>query len=165
MSHLFLGSNPERLAQQLAEALDQRLRNEDPFVPVEIIVPNPYLGKWLRFQLARLLGVAMNFRFTFLEQALWDMLRRLDPRRHAKPVEQMDGDLYRWLVLSVLLEVPDPDLAGLRHYLDGVAADSPARWRRAWHLADRMSSLIRDYEYHRQESLILPWIDRKPARV
>src|SRR5206468_3667061 len=30
--------------------------------------------------------------------------------------------------------------------------------RRAWDLAQRLGSLIRDYEYHRQDAIIQPWL-------
>lgn len=163
MSRLYLGTNPETLSRHLAEALAKDLAAGDPFQPISLIVPNPQLGKWLRLTLARQLGIVLNVRISLLERTLWDLLRELDPRPDNPSM--LDGDLYRFLTLSVLLNHPSKDLAPLRHYLGQAEATSPARWRRAWQLADRLSSLIRDYEYHRREELIYPWLTNQPGKI
>lgn len=162
MGTLYLATDPIPLAGKLADLLDHRNQAGDPFTPVNVVIPNRYLGKWLKLWLARRHGVVINLRFTYLETALWDMLRAVDPRTHAAEPEMLDGDRYRLLVLAVLLGEDDPDLAPLRDYLQcGVEDLSRRSCRRAWHLADKLGSLIRDYEYHRQDALIQPWIKDK----
>ncbi|MBI3409674.1 MAG: exodeoxyribonuclease V subunit gamma [Planctomycetes bacterium] len=159
MSTLYLATDPLVLAEELAAAIDRHLKREDLFAPVPIVVPNRYLGKWLRLWLARKFGVAINLEITFLEKALWGMLRGVDPRPHEIEPEMLDGDAYRLLVLSVLLGEDNSELAPLKRYFGANAEGSTRRAsRRAWDLADRLSGLIRDYEYHRQDSLIQPWI-------
>jgi len=164
MSILYLATCPERLATQLAESLDQQGRDGDPMVPGHIVVPNQQLGQWLRFWLARRHGIAINLRFHFLENILGDMLRSVDPRTHEAAPELLDADTYRLFVLAVLLGENDPALSSLRNYFQGESAiPSRSSWRRAWHLADLLGNFIRDYEYHRQETLIQPWIQKKPV--
>ncbi len=159
MSTLYLATNAEVLADRLAANIDQQQRAGDIFTPTQIVVPNPYLGKWLRLRLARQHGIAINLQFGYLESTLWNMLRTVDPRTHEVKPELLDGDIYRLLVLSVLLGEDEPNLTGLRHYFKGEGDPQSRRsWRRAWHLADKLGNLIRDYEYHRQEALIQPWI-------
>src|SRR4029077_20603833 len=34
-------------------------------------------------------------------------------------------------------------------------------WRRLWQLGGRLAALLRDYEYHRQQPLILKWLHQK----
>src|SRR5262245_39319879 len=157
MSSLYLATDPRTLAVRLADLLDRAVRAGDPFQPATIVIPNRYLRNWLRLFLARNQGIAVNLRFTYLEQAIWDMLRQVDPRDHAAEPEMLDGEHYRLLVLSALLESDDPDLAPFRRYL-GEQPWTRRSWRRAWQLANRLSGLIRDYEYHRQDALIQPWI-------
>src|SRR5262249_19631328 len=62
---------------------------------------------------------------------------------------------------SVLLENAAPELGPLRDYVGAVSLPGEGErhaWRRAWHLADRLAGLIRDYEYHRQDALIQHWL-------
>jgi exonuclease V gamma subunit len=179
MSVLCLTTDPLSSAASLAGALERQEEKDEEFAPAQIIVPHQHLGRWLRLWLARRHGVAINLRFRFLEEVLWDMLRCVDPRVHEAPPELLDGDTYRLLVLAVLFGDDDPDLTSLQRYFrsgggfhpsQGVAASVSRApfakalrrsWRRAWHLSDVLASLIRDYEYHRQDALIQPWIQKK----
>jgi exodeoxyribonuclease V gamma subunit len=158
-STLYLGTDPESLAGQLASQVAETVCGGDGFVPVPVIVPNRYLGKWLRLDLARRLGVAVNLQFRYLEEVAWDLLRQLDPQ--PGPVERLDDDALRFMILSLLLEeTDDAALAPLRGYLQR-ATGAPPRdyYRRAWQLADRLAGLVRDYEYHRADELVRRWLD------
>ncbi len=158
MSLLTLSTDPETLAERLAERLDRHMRAGDFFAPISVVVPNRYLGKWLRLALARRLGVVANLRFQYLEGALWDWFRALDPRPHPAPPEHLETESYQYLVLHVLLTQNDPDLELLQHYLGLEPNLSRMSCRRAWELAERLGGFIRDYEYHRQYHLIRPWL-------
>jgi exodeoxyribonuclease V gamma subunit len=159
MSVLYLATELETLAARLAESLLDDERHRDCFTPVTIVVPNRYLRKWLRLWLARRTGIAINLRFVDLEDALWELLRAVDPRTHATSSEPLDENIYRLLVLSVLLEDRESNLGLLRGYMQ-LAGPTLTRLscRRAWQLADRLGMLIREYEYHRQDRLIQPWL-------
>src|SRR5438094_10050043 len=104
MSTLYLGTDQIALAERLAELLDEESRSGDVFRPATIVVPNRYLAKWLRLWLARTRGIAINLRFLYLEAALWELLREQDPRKHPQPLELIDHEGYRLIVLSVLLD-------------------------------------------------------------
>src|ERR1043166_1926482 len=104
MSTLYLGSDPCSLADRLADDLDRQTRNGDFFTPALIVVPNRYLKKWLRLRLARRLDVALNLKFQYLEDALWDLLRKVDPAPEPARPDSIDENTYRLMVLSVLLE-------------------------------------------------------------
>jgi exonuclease V gamma subunit len=56
-THLFFSNNIETLAQALARDVDRR---RDRFIPCVIIVPNPYLQKWLQLRMAAINGISMN---------------------------------------------------------------------------------------------------------
>src|ERR1019366_347201 len=159
MSTLYLASDPRSLADQLADALDEQAKTGDFFAPSLVVVPNRYLRKWLRLWLARKLDVAINLTYQSLEDTLWQLLQQVDPRPSASPPEAIDENVYRLMVLSVLLEEQDPDLAPLQRYLQlqGPAL-SRLSCRRAWYLADRLGVLLQNYEYHRQEALIQRWL-------
>jgi exonuclease V gamma subunit len=159
MSILYLGSDPRSLAEQLADDLDRQAREGDFFAPATIVVPNRFLQRWLRLFLARRLDVAINLKFQVLEAALWDLLRELDPSAEAAPPESIDDNIYRLMVLSILLEEKGADLAPLQRYLQLQEPKlSRLSCRRAWHLADRLGARLRDYEYSRQDILIQAWL-------
>src|SRR5262245_45501912 len=105
MSILYLGTDSEALAARLADAIATAER--DPFEPTVIVVPNRYTRKWLRLWLARRLGVAFNFEFHEIEDALWLLLNRLDPHSPNTPAP-LDENTDRLAVLSILLEEHDP---------------------------------------------------------
>lgn len=157
MSTLYLGTDSETLAGKLAELL--QAKDRDPFIPVTIVLPNRYLGKWLKLWLARRLGLAFNLRFLYLENALWEWLRSVDPRSHPSEPELLDHDSYRLMVLALLWEEnAGPELAAVQGYVQRASRAARASWRRSWHLADRLARFIRDYEYHRQDALIQHWL-------
>jgi exonuclease V gamma subunit len=157
MSTLYLATDADRLAAQLVELLDRESQAADLFAPVTIVVPNRYLGQWLRLRLARQMGIAVNLRFLYLENALWELLRAVDPREHPSPPELLDHDHYRLMVLALLWE-DGPELGPLRSYLTRDGHEGRNFWRRSWRLADRLARFIRDYEYHRQDALIQKWL-------
>jgi exodeoxyribonuclease V gamma subunit len=162
MSVLYLGSDPASLADRLADNLDQHARHGDFFTPLTIVVPNRFLRKWLRIHLARKHGVAINLRFEYLEKALWKLLQEVDPAGEHSPPRETDENVYRLMVLAVLLESKDANLAPLRRYLQLEKGPlSRLSCRRAWDLADRIGMLLRDYEYARQDALIQPWLQHK----
>lgn len=156
MSTLYLAADPRSLADRLADDLDRDAKHGDFFTPATIVVPNRYLKKWLRLHLARRRDVAINLKFQALEEALWELLQESTGQA---PPDTIDDNVYRLMVLSVVLEESDPDLAPLRRYLqiDGPNL-SRLSCRRAWYLADRLGLRLQDYEYHRQDALIQPWL-------
>jgi exodeoxyribonuclease V gamma subunit len=159
MSVLYLAGELQSLAARFADTLVNNERRRDFFAPVTVVVPNRYLRKWLRLWLARRLGISINLRFLDLEEALWELLTAIDPRARAAPPEPLDDNTYRLLVLSVLLEDHDPSLEILQQYVQLQPPPLPRlACRRAWHLADRLGWLIQEYEYHRQQGLIQPWL-------
>src|SRR5262245_5368613 len=142
MSVLYLGSELESLAARMADGLEADERRGDFFAPVTVVVPNRYLRKWLRLFLARRLGLRINLRFLDLEDALWELLRELDPRQHPAAPEPLDENAYRLLVLSVLLEDHEPSLAALHQYIQLQTQPlTRLSCRRAWQLADRLGLL------------------------
>ncbi|HZU36836.1 MAG TPA: exodeoxyribonuclease V subunit gamma, partial [Gemmataceae bacterium] len=132
-STLHLGVHQESLAGRLATLLDEAEQTGDFFAPTSMVVPNRYLGKWLRLELARLRGVAINLRVEYLlEKVLWQLLQECDGRADPLPLEQLTDEHYRLMILLLLMDedLPAPSLAPLRSYLSRPGG-SPAR-RDSW---------------------------------
>ena len=135
MSVLYLGSDPATLADRLADSLERPSPNHDFFTPTAIVVPNRFVRKWLRLYLARKHSVAINLQFNYLEQALWQLLQAVDPAGERSPPRETDENVYRLMVLSVLLESKDADLAPFTAICNWSAArspGSPAAGRGTW---------------------------------
>jgi exonuclease V gamma subunit len=160
MSTVYLGTNQEQLAERMALALDEAAQSGDFFTPITVVVPNRYLGKWLRLWLTRRFGVTVNLRFLYLEKVLWELLREQDPDSTTSPPELLDHARYRLMTLSLILDSQacGAVLEPLHHYVNPDGGE-PRRdyFRRAWHLADRIARLSRDYQYHRHDSIIKRW--------
>lgn len=157
VSQLILSADADALADRLLAEIAAQRAAADPFEPISIVVPNRFVQQWLKFRMARTWGVAANLQFTFLEQALWDGLRELDPRPHAQPPELLDDERYHLLALSILWNDDDRALAPLQDYFE-LGTHSRLGCRRAWQLAGQLATLIRDYEYHRQDAIIHRWL-------
>ncbi|HEV3120488.1 MAG TPA: exodeoxyribonuclease V subunit gamma, partial [Isosphaeraceae bacterium] len=168
-SVLYLSTDIEALAATFAERLDEQGRDGGFFTPATVVVPNRYLEKWLKLRLAKQRGVVANLKFEFLEDSIWRLLQELDSRTHDPPLDLVSDPEYRLMVLAALLEERpgDADLGPLRSYLrESGATAGRDYWRKAWQLAARLASLVRDYEYHRQQELIRKWLGldaTKPA--
>ena len=155
MSTLYLASDPRSLADRLADALDADAKTGDFFAPTRVVVPNRFVRKWLRLWLARKLDVAINLTYQTLEEALWQFVQQVDPSQGASPPEAIDSNVYRLMVLSVLLEEQDPALAPLQRYVQMQSSTlTRLSCRRAWYLADRVGALLQEYEYHRQDAFM-----------
>ena len=162
MSVLYLGTDLESLASELALVLDGAV-HDDCFRTVTVVVPNRNVRKWLQLYLSRRDGVTINIQFDYLEHVLWKLLCELDPREHPAPLIRLEEDHYRLLTLAPLLEEDaDSFTEPLRKYL-GPDRERRNWWRRAWNLADHLAGLIRDYEYHRQDGIIRKWLAGEDA--
>ena len=74
--HLHFSNKIEALADCLGQWItDYYGRGALGLSPVEILIPNMNLTRWLQMQLARTRGVACNLDFTFLETGLWRALK------------------------------------------------------------------------------------------
>src|SRR5437868_10792893 len=102
MSTFYLGADLDSLAAKLAAV--QQTAGGDFFVSATVAVANPYMAKWLRLWLARKHGVVINFQFKRLEAVMCELLRELDQRQHPAPVELLNGNSYRLMILSILLD-------------------------------------------------------------
>jgi exodeoxyribonuclease V gamma subunit len=165
MSILYFSTCKEALAETLSINLLAKSKSADWFEPATIIVPNPFVGKWLRLWLARKLGIVANIRITYrLEVEMAELLKRVDSRFHPLPLQFLNDDQYRLMVLAALLDREMEENNPFRVYL-GASPKEQSRdfWRRVWQLGGRLAGLIRDYEYHRQTELIQHWLKHEDS--
>ncbi len=156
---LYFSNQVEQLAQRLSKQIGDQLIGQDPLRPVEIIIPNTSLAKWLQISQARQRRVAMNVQYHYLETGLWHLLANLD--NDADSIEPLDRHQVALRLMAILhtADLDQPLLRPLRPYLgEGDNGAPTADYDlRLWQLSRRLAWLFREYEYHRSD-MIAYWL-------
>ena len=150
---LVYGNRIDSLAAALAASLDAREdAGASPLEPVDVVVPNRHLQRYLEIELARVRGFSANMRFHRLDA----FVARWLGAETGQPL------LGRSALLRSLLSLfgddaalADRSLEPVRRYL-GVADTGAAAGARHAQLALRMARLFEAYIYGRPE-LIAAW--------
>ena len=108
-------------------------------------------------------GISINYKFSFLEEGLWDTLCSLS--NPAKPPVMLDQTDLQLLLYSSITELT-PGKSRVKPLLDylGSAGEpgSPAYEKRAWQLSLLLSRYFLEYEYYREE-MITYWLSGQLA--
>ena len=155
--HIDCGYQVETLVRQLAGRLNPRTEgSSDPFVAPLVLVRNSMMARWLRLELARRNGIAIQIEVNYLEKGLWSLLRRLAPESLARAT-LLNQQILQSMLLALLSTkaVDEPEISLVRQYLQGEAVDPHGRdfARRAWQLSDRLARSFFGYEIRRSEML------------
>lgn len=145
------------LADRLAK--DIQGAGGDPLTPIDLIVPHPLTGAWLRRRIARTLGVALNLRIDYPERGLWAAMAECDPnpKTHAYRVDRPELELLTATVL--LSSAPDdPDLLPLLDYCGASGTRDPRFWRRLWQLSCQLTEGFLDCEQH-MPGMVEGWVE------
>ena len=157
-THLFFSNNIETLAREFARAVSGR---HDGFNPCTIIVPNPYLQKWLQLLIADSNGIAMNLDFRFLDEGLWEILNEVNTAPE-KPSMMEQKDIRLLLYLSIVsLDPGNARVKPLAKYLFSTDSIKKTDYgHKAWQLSSRLARYFIQYEFYREE-MIQKWITGK----
>jgi len=152
MIHIWSSNRLERLANRLVEQLSASGGDATArlFARPPVVVPNPQIAAFLKYEVARHAGIAAGLKFLVSEQFLETLLPA------SRPVYRLvDRATLRSLFLDVLGEssdsgspLPDP----VRAYLEA-AGDDAGRDLRRFQLATRLARLARQYGDTRPELL------------
>lgn len=155
-TQLLFSNNIESLARDAARNIS---RYNDFFHPAIIIVPNPYLKKWLQLKIAETNGIAINLNFRYLEDGLWDILNSINPQpEKPSPLGQIDLQLLIYHTLN-LIDRNEVRIHSISMYLfnqDGTKKNDYEK--KLFHLSGRLAQYFLEYEYSREE-MILRWRD------
>lgn len=162
MSTLYVGTDLESLADRLAERVEHG--PADCFTPITIVVPHRHLARWLQLRLADKHGAVVNVRVTYhLDSVIWDLLESLDGRGVRSELLER-GDYHGLCFAALLEESASKELKDLlAHSREPDGKRGRAFWRRTWQLAGRLAGLLREYEYHRHDTLIHEWLEGRSA--
>ena len=123
-----------------------------------IIVPNPNIATYLKYEIARGVGIAAGLKFAMTEQFFDDLLRQAKLYPSSKLVK---GGALRSFLIDVLFDGPDavsplPDT--VLAYLAAGGDDEDARDLRRFQFGTRLAGLARQYGNYRPEWL-KAWAD------
>jgi len=137
-----------QLAEQLSIQLDAN-KPTDPFVPVEIIVPNRDTAHWLSLYLAESDGIAGNYEFRLPSEWLWQRIREVRPQ--LPDMLPSDPGPMAWSIYSLL---KDRDtlarFPALKNWLD---CQSGPPGLHSWHLSRQISIVFDQYQVYRPQML------------
>ena len=159
MSTLYLGTDAVALAGRLAEHLDEQATRRR-----SVRAGHHRRAQSLSRQMAQTVArpAARHRHQSAIRlpriDAVEAVARGGSAATHDPLPELVDDESYELLVLSCLWHDDEPDLAPLQRYFSRGTDPGRTGCRRAWRLAQRLGSLVRDYEYHRQDQLIQPWL-------
>ena len=123
----------EALASELAGLIASD--PAEPLTPERIVVPHQTMGRWLRLEIARELGVAANLRFEQPAAFAWSILRGAVPSLSTE--QGFSPDTLRWHIFEQLPEFArGADAAEVRRFL----ADGDERKR--FELADKLAGVF-----------------------
>lgn len=143
----------EALARQCAAAIAQR---STPLNHPLVIIPNPYLKKWLQLELARLNGIAMGIDFMTIDEALWKLLESVNQSSTPAPLEYPDLVILTALALRDTVR-SNPRLKPIAEYLKRPGGNEDEDYeKKLFQLSSRLARLFLEYELHRPD-MILRW--------
>ena len=152
---LYFSNDIETLALAFSQEISDR---PEWFAPCTIIVPNPYLQKWLQLRIADRCGIAMNLDFRFLNDGLWKSAEALsNGQEKATMIDQLDLQLMLHHILATL-DTGTTILQPVAEYLlTPEGARKSGYDHRIWQLALRLSRYFIEYELYR-ENMVRGWM-------
>lgn len=151
MIHLWYSNHLEDLVVALADAVKKH--HDDPLEPITIIVPNGNIATYLKFEIARLHGIAANLDTVFINQ----FFESLKP----ESAEILQRDVVRSLLIErieSIVAAPDAirrEDTEIRSYF-AASLDDDDHDRRVFQLTDRLAKLFEEYELSRP-AMIRQW--------
>ena len=160
--HILSSAQFDALTQDLKERVLAVRCTLDAFTPLSIVVPNPNVGKYLQMRVfATERMIVANLRFPFMEESLTRLLR--PSLEDAREFELLPPHSYARAIAGMLVETRGDDALGVfRNYVMGGAGEvgrghSGTEARKLWGLADKLASLMDQYEVRRPE-IVKNWM-------
>ncbi|WP_243382328.1 exodeoxyribonuclease V subunit gamma [Geothrix alkalitolerans] len=144
MLSLTYANRTERLLETLTEALRQERQAFGIWEPIQLVVPNPNVKRYLLDGLGKSLGILAHFKVDYLDGLWRGPLGQMDP-----PVRLWNRHALQGAILSVLSQpgaLEAVDLQPLKRYLEGDGADL-----KLMQLAEKAAGLLEDYSLTRPE--------------
>ena len=121
-----------------------------PLRPAHIIVPNPTVEQFIRFDIAEKTGVAANLHIRLLTSYLAELVRATDP--NIQILDRMDLQLLNFTRLQDEAFIAENQLHAIKRYLNHSATRASTRMR-GFQLAGELARLLEEYSFSRRPML------------
>jgi exodeoxyribonuclease V gamma subunit len=151
MYHLFRGPHIRKLAEELSGLLNIN-KPANPFTPVEIIVPNRDMARWLSLVLAELEGISANISYKLPSEWLWQRIR--EKHEELPDILPSDSGPMSWSIYKLL-----GDKSILKRFpilKEWLERQTDSTGIRRWELSKLISSVFDQYQVYRPE-MIYSW--------
>ncbi|MCX7543911.1 exodeoxyribonuclease V subunit gamma [Marinicella gelatinilytica] len=150
--------------ENLVNALNKNILNyyqshQDPLKPLNVIVPNGHIQKYLTKRLTEINGISANMAFPFLESGLFEALVSLLPANETQLLTIADMELAILAFLCDETNQKNTDLSPLFNYLE-TNQNPQLLAQKRWQLSQQLALLFIDYELSRPE-MIQAWLSHK----
>ena len=156
--NIYYSARIERLVEVLNHDIQLYYQQQhNPLKPLNIVVPNGHIQKYLNRRLTDINGIAANLEFPFLESGLYAALNAAQPSAQSAPLFKVeDVELAIWGFLNDEDNQGDPVLSPLFEYI--LSQQNPTLVsQKRWQLAQQLALLFIDYELSRPE-MINAWL-------
>ena len=148
---LWCSNELERLAGRLIKNLEDKSSNPTGrlFSLPPIIVPNPSIATYLKYEFALQSGIAAGLKFLTVEKFLAELLPEHD--KQSRSLELLSPGTLRSFFLEILSNTAssEPLPAAVTSYLDSAGKDRDALDLRRFQLASQLGVLANRYGEHR----------------
>ncbi len=150
--YLYTSNRLESLVELLARVISEPPGS--PFAPEIIVVQSKGMEKWVRMNLASLMGVSANLHFPFPNAMLNQIFEVILGTGEDKVFS--DPGYLTWLIMSCLSDCMDyPQFEDVKRYISD--PESELKW---YQLARQIANCFDQYQIYRPE-LILEWENGK----
>ncbi len=152
---LFFSHSVERLADKLARKVVDQQSQQNIFSPLQIMVPNGNMQRYLQLHIAKQQGICANVEFPFLETGLFQMVNQVAERDST----HLNGSLLSWKIWQLLKSSAiqdNPVYQPLQKYMaegDGKGLITTKQFQ----LSQKLAMLLLDYESQRPE-MVRSWL-------
>ncbi|MBV69826.1 MAG: hypothetical protein CMH52_00625 [Myxococcales bacterium] len=157
MLHLCYSNRFEVLCAPLADRL-RHAQLIDPLEPGHIIVPNPTVEQFIRFDIAQTVGVAAHLNIQLMNTFLRDCVEA--SQANIRVVDKSELQLYLYHRIQDQAFLERNELGTIARYLDYAHAAS-SRQVRAFLLAGELARLLEEYSLSRRD-ILDSWATRPP---
>lgn len=151
--NLYFSHSVERLADLLSDKVHAQQAQNGLFSPVDVLVPNSNMQRYLQLHVAERKGVCAQVEFPFLETGLFHLTQKLTGQDHV----HLNGTILTWKIWSFLKQLDrqkNDAFELLEHYIN--EEDSAGlKSRKQFQLSQKLAMLLLDYESQRPEMVRL----------
>lgn len=144
--------NPAILARKLAATISEQRANtcSNALTPIDILVPNSSVGRWLNIQLAQNNHISANLKMHLPSRYLWELLRKMDSSM-AEPSPYEPKRLV-WYIYALL----DKKNRAVESRSTGTTSQNPNGMTHQWFQAMELGRIFHEYLTYRPH-MLLEW--------